>query len=314
MPFFGPIMFVLLMFFLLNAGSYAQKVLEEFRSHPKWKLIDLGEECGFSFSDRIIGGKQAALGQYPWIVRLGYATNDEGNVVGIYECGGAIISPRYVLTAAHCSTDHMRKNLLEVRIGEHYTESDPDCVDGECAPRVQDIGVEEESCHLNYLGHEEFSNDICLLRLQEPIVFSDFVQPICLPVFNNIIEHNFEGEYLEVAGWGHFSMGTESIFGSHTLLTVSVPVQSNVFCTEKYRGHTEIFSTQMCAGGEPGKDSCSGDSGGPLMKPFSINTSTRYFLIGIVSVGPKKCGVDPIPGIYTSVAKYITWILDNVYE
>ncbi|XP_046685500.1 CLIP domain-containing serine protease 14D-like [Homalodisca vitripennis] len=106
----------------------------------------------------------------------------------------------------------------------------------------------------------------------------------------------------------------ESIFGSHTLLTVSVPVQSNVFCTEKYRGHTEIFSTQMCAGGEPGKDSCSGDSGGPLMKPFSINTSTRYFLIGIVSVGPKKCGVDPIPGIYTSVAKYITWILDNVYE
>ncbi|XP_046658607.1 serine protease easter-like isoform X1 [Homalodisca vitripennis] len=307
-------MLSVLLCLLLYADTFGQDISEEFRSHSHWKVIDQGGKCGHRVSDRIIGGKEAALGQYPWMARLGYATHEEGDVVSIYECGGAIISPRYVLTAAHCTTDHMRKYLLEVRVGEHNTETDPDCVGKTCAPPVQDIGIEEESCHLDYLGHEEFSDDICLLRLKESIVFNDFVQPICLPVFDNIIKHNFEGEHMEVAGWGHFSMGTESIFGSNKLLAVSVPVQSNVFCREKHRGQTEIFSTQMCAGGEPGKDSCSGDSGGPLMKPFSINNSTRYFLIGIVSVGPKKCGMDPTPGIYTSVAKYITWILDNVYE
>uniref|UniRef100_A0A1B6ML49 Peptidase S1 domain-containing protein n=2 Tax=Graphocephala atropunctata TaxID=36148 RepID=A0A1B6ML49_9HEMI len=109
-------------------------------------------------------------------------------------------------------------------------------------------------------------------------------------------------------------MGLDAMFGSTLLLSVKVPVRSNFFCNEKHRGETEIFSTQMCAGGEPGKDSCSGDSGGPLMTPYTIGSSTRYFLVGIVSMGPKQCGADPKPGVYTAVTKYIKWILDNIYE
>lgn len=69
----------------------------------------------------------------------------------------------------------------------------------------------------------------------------------------------------------------------------------------------------MCAGGKVGKDSCSGDSGGPLMKVLSDDTlGPRYYLIGIVSFGSKMCGKKNLPGVYTRMSTYIPWLLRHI--
>lgn len=68
--------------------------------HPHWRLLP-SEECGFSAPlDRIIGGKKATLGQYPWIARLGYISTCAKEPV--FQCGATLINTRYVITASHC--------------------------------------------------------------------------------------------------------------------------------------------------------------------------------------------------------------------
>jgi len=66
----------------------------------------------------------------------------------------------------------------------------------------------------------------------------------------------------------------------------------------------------MCAGGIFKKDSCEGDSGGPMT--VSEDKTMKYFQVGIVSYGPSICGTKGLPGIYTRVSEYLSWILDNI--
>jgi serine protease 7 len=67
-----------------------------------------------------------------------------------------------------------------------------------------------------------------------------------------------------------------------------------------------IISSQICAGGKLGKDSCNGDSGGPLMAYDA--TTQLWNLVGVVSYGPEPCGLEGWPGVYTRVTKYMDWI------
>lgn len=71
-----------------------------------------------------------------------------------------------------------------------------------------------------------------------------------------------------------------------------------------------IFDGQLCAGGEKGKDSCRGDSGGPLMQ-FSRKLQ-KWYAVGIVSYGPTMCGMKNQPGIYTRVPYYLDWIKEKM--
>lgn len=68
----------------------------------------------------------------------------------------------------------------------------------------------------------------------------------------------------------------------------------------------------MCVGGKIGYDSCTGDSGGPLMKVEAVDGPPKYYLIGIVSFGSKQCGKFAIPAVYTQVSQYLTWILNHL--
>lgn len=65
----------------------------------------------------------------------------------------------------------------------------------------------------------------------------------------------------------------------------------------------------MCAGGVEGEDSCKGDSGGPLMWEKKDNF---FEIVGVVSFGPRKCGLENVPGVYTKVYAYDSWIRQNV--
>lgn len=87
-------------------------------------------------------------------------------------------------------------------------------------------------------------------------------------------------------------------------------------CRNAYRKRGVVISkdSQLCVGGEKGRDSCVGDSGSALVTSSkkSENALLTWKLLGIVSFGPKKCGTENVPGVYTKVRNYIDWTLDNI--
>lgn len=95
---------------------------------------------------------------------------------------------------------------------------------------------------------------------------------------------------------------------------VHLPIVPLKQCEKAYetQPHIVIKETQICAGGEHEKGACLGDSGGPLQVASYVNGEIRYVQQGVVSYGPKYCGLDGIPGVYTKVAYYMDWILDNL--
>lgn len=95
-------------------------------------------------------------------------------------------------------------------------------------------------------------------------------------------------------------------------MKVSLPVLPIAKCQRIYNRFAQITPKQICAGGYKGRDSCGGDSGGPLTTVNQFEGITRYIQYGIVSYGPRHCGTEDKPGIYTRVFKYMKWILDNL--
>lgn len=85
-------------------------------------------------------------------------------------------------------------------------------------------------------------------------------------------------------------------------------------CNQVYASQRrEIINSQICAGGEKGKDSCRGDSGGPLMGTHKDSRGQAYwYLAGLVSYGPSPCGMEGWPGVYTKVANYLDWIEQTI--
>ena len=100
------------------------------------------------------------------------------------------------------------------------------------------------------------------------------------------------------------------------LLKVQLPILPNEICERAYRDQpfVRIWYKQICAGGIKAKDSCTGDSGGPLQTVSMYRGDVRIVQRGIVSFGRRNCGVLGSPGIYTNVAHYINWIMDTIEE
>ncbi|XP_046971366.1 melanization protease 1-like [Vanessa cardui] len=272
--------------------------------HPAWNIIDKFE-CGFSASDRIIGGMNAALGQFPWITRLGYYMSDEKEPEWL--CGGALITDRYVLTAAHCVNNIAEDSELAlVRIGEYDTSTNPDCQLYLCAPPVQDRKIKKVITHPSY-DKPPFHNDLAIILLDTPVEINDYVLPICLPRSHQHCKAELS-EFVTVAGWGKTNMTTEA--KARILQYVSLPIVKPEFCDFFGKGF-KLGVSQICAGGERNKDACVGDSGGPLMRVFDTPDGPKNFLLGVVSFGPTICGIKK-PGVYTSIPYYLKWILNNI--
>jgi transmembrane serine protease 9 len=108
-----------------------------------------------------------------------------------------------------------------------------------------------------------------------------------------------------------------TVKASNVKLQVWLPVVSNEDCGSIYRAKKiSIGDGQLCAGGVEGKDTCVGDSGGPLMSPGISpgDGRARHFVAGVVSFGPESCGTKGWPGVYTRVSKYTDWILNQIAE
>ncbi|KAK6638910.1 hypothetical protein RUM43_007180 [Polyplax serrata] len=282
-----------------------------FKRHPNYKLLPT-EACGIDLGNKIIGGTNTQLDEFPWMALLQH-TSERGQSLG-FGCGGSLISPRYILTAAHCISGPAIKNnvkVTKIRLGEYDTSKEVDCQGEVCNHKPVDAHIEQIIVHPQYRSTDRSQqHDIALIRLREDVKNSvAYINPICLPW--NGTPRNITGERFTVAGWGRTANGQGT--SSKTKQKVTLPGVSLEDCSPFYnRINIQLQKTQMCAGGEKDKDSCQGDSGGPLMMSRVTDNQVRWEVHGIVSFGPEKCGVDKVAGVYTKVSEYLQWILDTI--
>uniref|UniRef100_A0A182WGR9 CLIP domain-containing serine protease n=1 Tax=Anopheles minimus TaxID=112268 RepID=A0A182WGR9_9DIPT len=258
--------------------------------------------CGAQLlADRIYFGNITERGEHPWAALLFY---DVGRNRTLPKCGGALVSERYVITAAHCTVDKPNWKLLWVRFNEFNTSVADNCTKDENGDDIcrEDYAVESIIPHPDYDMHSiSRPNDICILRLASNVMFNDYIRPICLP-FELLIQNlPVANETFTVSGWGE----TEERRASDVQKHVDLPGLDNEHCNSVYAvANVTITDKQLCIGGLNGSDSCRGDSGGPLMREIAGG----WYLIGVVSFGARFCGTYNLPGVYTNIAKYLDWM------
>lgn len=150
--------------------------------------------CGTraSYGPRIVGGNASSPRQWPWQVSLQFH--------GHHLCGGSVITPRWIVTAAHCVYDLYLPSSWSVQVG-FVTQQDT---------QVHPYSVEKIIYHRNYKP-KTMGNDIALMKLAAPLVLNGHIEPICLPNFG---EQFPEGKMCWVSGWGATVEGGMSTVGS----------------------------------------------------------------------------------------------------
>lgn len=245
-------------------------------------------------STSIVGGKDAIPFSWPWQVELGLP------ILGQI-CGGSLISPQWVMTAAHCELfGTWLPSLYRVTLGVFNK--------GKSEPGQQVLGISEIHIHPNY-GKNKNGWDIALLKLKTPVTFTDHISPVCLPSVQKE-ELPAADTNVFVTGWGKTREG--GIFSSSTLRQVAVPLQSTEKCRASYTDRL-YEETEFCAGLDAGgKDSCQGDSGGPVVFQDPADEN-RWKQIGIVSWG-EGCARPKFFGVYSKVAAYVDFIKQYVTD
>ncbi|XP_028050432.1 serine protease filzig isoform X2 [Monomorium pharaonis] len=251
-------------------------------------------QCGVrplvSRAGKIVGGKGAQFGEWPWQVLVREAT-----WLGLFtknKCGGVLITDKFVITAAHCQPGFLA-SLVAV-----FGEFD---ISGELESK-RSVTKNVRRVIVNH-GYDPatFENDLALLELESPVKFDEHIVPICMPE-DGI---DFTGRMATVTGWGRlkYNGGVPSV-----LQEVQVPIMENSVCQEMFQtaNHAKlILDSFLCAGYANGqKDSCEGDSGGPLVME---RPDGRWFLVGTVSHGI-KCAAPYLPGVYMRTTYFKPWL------
>ncbi|XP_015585811.1 proclotting enzyme isoform X2 [Cephus cinctus] len=253
---------------------------------PGVTYAECGAKNGNQDQERIVGGHNADPGEWPWIAALFNA--------GRQFCGGSLIDNIHILSAAHCVA-HMNSwdvARLTVRLGDYNIKTNNEVrhIERRVKRVVRHRGFDSRTLY----------NDVAILTLDQPVDFTEQIRPVCLPTGSQL----YSGKTATVIGWGSLR---ESGPQPAVLQEVSIPVWTNSECKIKYGSDAPggIVDSFLCAG-RASKDSCSGDSGGPLM----VNDG-RWTQVGIVSWGI-GCGKGQYPGVYTRVTHFLPWINKNL--
>lgn len=267
-------------------------------------------------TDYIVGGEPAKEGAWPWQVRILEDVNDKYGF-----CGGSLISPSWVLTAAHCVFDDSGNVDEKIAIG--YGNNNREM--------LTRVAIAKVIAHPDY--EKTGKADFALIKLAKPIPDAKWI-----PLADAETEAKFakEGTVATVTGWGalwDFKVFEAAKSDSGELSTmkllkkkemelkwplmlheVKVKVIPATDCEEAYKelGKDIASGSEICAGEPAGvKDSCYGDSGGPLVAP--ADNSRGFIQIGVVSWGD-QCGNPAFPGIYSRVANYNDWIRATIQK
>lgn len=249
-----------------------------------WALVQRNVESYSSNGGRIISGRDANAGEFPYQVEIFREINDGDDLFPV--CGGSIIDERHVLTAGHCIFAQIISKLVIVAgVTNISLTTDP-----------HRISVHAEQAYM----HEDYDdkylyNDIAVVRVEERFPLSNaFVQAIPLR------EQALPGPAAcIVTGWGNMRMFPFPSEYPQILQALEVPLIEDTICKELYEEY-DVIPGMMCAGYVEGmKDSCDGDSGGPLVCGGQLT--------GVVSWG-EMCAQPNSPGVYSEVAYYNDWI------
>jgi secreted trypsin-like serine protease len=249
-----------------------QRIALERSTGPAFRH-ELGEAANRGgVEPKIVGGTPVPNGKFRFMAYLTIGKTDGGTSV----CGGTLLDPNSVLTAAHCLVN---ARSADVAVGGTVLSQ----------PQFQIRSATSAFLHPRFNIRRSFAYDAAVLKLDSPV---RGITPIRLATAKqNGLER--PGHELTVAGWGTIRQGGPS---PDRMRQVSIPVVSDRTARRAYS--SEYFPRFMVAARAKGKDSCQGDSGGPLFQPGITRTQ-----VGIVSFG-RGCARPRFPGVYTEVNNF----------
>ncbi|MFJ9351816.1 trypsin-like serine protease [Streptomyces sp. NPDC101237] len=256
---------------------------------------------GSAVTPKIIGGGTATIASAPWMAQLWYyddkGTAGTGDDVGFF-CGGSVISPTKILTAAHC-VKGFKWSTTDSAVVTGTASLPTANADGTANLHGGTVtGVLRQWNHPSYTvsAHGAPNNDIAVLTLAAPVKAT----PIRMTTNTDTTSYKTNNS-AKVYGWGRTTSTTDDI--SATLKTATLPVQSDTTCTAAYGSTDFVKGHMVCAGkAATGSDTgttttCNGDSGGPLVFGGRI--------VGVVSWGVEDCVAKGAYPVFTKASTYV---------
>ena len=235
--------------------------------------------------DKIMTGKDAPPGAFPWQVSLGVAqVPDPFNA---HFCGGSLIAPRWVLTAAHCVYGVQAEDILVSAGTLRLT------------PSANRHSVQRVLVYENF-GPQNLWHDIALIQLTESLPTNAAIRPVGLVEQTESI-NGADGKQVTLTGWGISEADGTRV---RALQYLEFPVVAQETCNRTFGYGGQVTDAMLCAGFvQGGAGSCKGDSGGGLI----LDHGQEARLLGVYSWGA-GCALPNKVGVYGRVAAHRAWI------
>ncbi|XP_058456820.1 phenoloxidase-activating enzyme-like [Malaya genurostris] len=286
---------------------YLRWISQHQENVKKRNLLNLGS-CGLDFYNiTVLENEKSVFLQYPWTAMLEFKKESSPTVQTI--CNGALIHPRFVVTAGHCVDGNFRKlKLNSVRLGEFNLKTNPDngiSYNGESvSTTIQSIEIEKVFEHPQF-NTPRYDNNIALVKLKYPADISrPNVKPICLPTLDDY------NELYTITGWRRVGRQShvlsrdtalledlekcESIYGN---ISIRLSSEGNHICGSYHHENVNYCFHFM--------------SGAPLQYVKNADRKNQYFLKGLFSFGFPKCQLN-YTDVFTNINKFTKWIASIV--